>query len=81
MKENGEKDFTETVIASLEDALTRLQAANEEVTRLREELAPKVRHMNEVFDAVKGNHLELKQKLKSLYPQERWAEYGIPDKR
>lgn len=81
VKENGEKDFTETVIASLEDALTRLQAANEEVTRLREELAPKVRHMNEVFDAVKGSHLELKQKLKSFYPQERWAEYGIPDKR
>lgn len=81
VKENGEKDFNETVIASLEDALKRLQAANEEVTRLREELAPKVKHMNEVFEAVKGHHIELKQKLKSFYPQERWAEYGIPDKR
>ena len=81
VKENGEKDFNETVIASLEDALKRLQAANEEVTRLREELSPKVKHMNEVFEAVKGSHIELKQKLKSLYPQERWADYGIPDKR
>lgn len=81
VKENGEKDFTETVIASLEDALKRLQAANEEVTRLREELSPKVKHMNVMFDAVKGSHIELKQKLKSFYPQERWADYGIPDKR
>jgi len=37
--------------------------------------------MNEVFEAVKGSHIELKQKLKSLYPQKRWADYGIPDKR
>lgn len=81
VKENGEKDFTETVIASLEDALKQLQAANEEVTRLREELSPKVKHMNEVFDAIRASHKELKQKLKSFYPQERWAEYGIPDKR
>lgn len=81
LKENGEKDFTETVIASLEDALKQLQAANEEVIRLREELSPKVKHMNEVFDAIRASHKELKQKLKSFYPQERWAEYGIPDKR
>lgn len=81
VKENGEKDFNETVIASLEESLKQLQAVNEEVTRLREELSPKVKHMNEVFDAVKGVHKDLKTKLKSFYPQERWAEYGIPDKR
>ena len=81
VKENGEKDFTVTEIASLEESLKQLQAANEEVTRLREELSPKVKHMNEVFDAVKGVHKDLKTKLKGLYPQEQWAEYGIPDKR
>ena len=81
VKEHGEHDFTEEAIATLEEALGKLKVANEEVTRLREELAPKVKHMNEVFDAVKGGHQELKQKLKSLYPQEKWAEYGIPDKR
>lgn len=81
VKEHGENEFTEAAIASLEETLGKLQAANDEVTRLREELAPKVKHMNEVFDAVKGGHQGLKQKLKSLYPQEKWADYGIPDKR
>ena len=56
VKENGEKDFNETVIASLEESLKQLQAANEEVTRLREELSPKVKHMNEVFDAIRASH-------------------------
>ena len=81
VKENGEKDFTETEIKALEESLKKLEAANDEVTRLREELSPKVKHMNEVFDAVKGVHKDLKTKLKGFYPQERWAEYGIPDKR
>lgn len=81
VKENGEKDFTETEIKALEESLKKLEAANDEVTRLREELSPKVKHMNEVFDAVKGVHKDLKTKLKGFYPQERWVEYGIPDKR
>ena len=81
VSEHGENDFTETAIASLEESLKQLEAANEEVTRLREELSPKVKHMNEVFDAVKGAHKDLKQKLKGLYPPEQWAEYGVPDKR
>jgi len=81
VKENGEKDFTVTEINALEESLKKLESANDEVTRLREELTPKVKRMNEVFDAVKGVHKDLKTKLKGLYPQERWADYGIPDKR
>lgn len=81
VKENGEKDFNETEIKALEESLKKLESANDEVTRLREELSPKVKHMNEVFDAVKGVHKDLKTKLKGFYTQERWAEYGIPDKR
>ena len=72
---------TNEEIENMVNALSELEKANAEVDRLREELSPKVKHMNEVFDAVKGGHQELKQKLKSLYPQEKWAEYGIPDKR
>ena len=81
VKENGGKDFTNVEIDHLEEALKQLQEANDEVTRLREELAPKVKHMNQIFDGIKGNHQELKQRLKGFYPQEKWAEYGIPDKR
>ena len=81
VKENGGSDFSEAEINALEASLKQLQAANDEVTRLREELAPKVKHMNEIFDAIKADHKELKQRLKGFYPQEKWAEYGIPDKR
>ena len=81
VKEHGENDFTEASITALEESLKQLEAANEEVTRLREELAPKVKRMNEIFDAVKGVHKDLKQKLKGLYPPEQWANYGISDKR
>ena len=45
------------------------------------ELSPKVKHMNEVMDGVKASYIEKKRTLKGYYPQERWAEYGIPDKR
>ena len=81
VKENGGNDFNESEISALQESLQQLQAANDEVTRLREELAPKVKHMNEIFDAIKVSHKDLKQRLKGLYPQERWADYGIPDKR
>ena len=81
VKEHGENDFTEASISALEESLKQLEAANEEVTRLRDELAPKVKHMNEVFNSVKGVHKDLKQKLKGLYPPEQWADYGVPDKR
>ena len=37
--------------------------------------------MNEVLARVKASYTEAKKTLKGYYPQERWAEYGIPDKR
>ena len=68
-------------IDQFEQALSELSAANEEVDRLREELQPKVKHMNEVLAGVKASYTEAKKTLKGYYPQERWADYGIPDKR
>ena len=68
-------------INSMEQSLTELESANAEVERLREELTPKVKKMNEVLAQVKEAYAEKKKTLKGYYPQERWAEYGIPDKR
>ena len=65
----------------MEQALKELEAANAEVDRLREELSPKVKHMNEVLARVKATYADKKKTLKGFYPQERWADYGIPDKR
>ena len=32
-------------------------------------------------DAIKASYAESKKTLKGYYPQERWPDYGIPDKR
>ena len=72
---------TSDEINSMEQSLKELEAANADIDRLREELTPKVKHMNEVLTRVKGAYAAKKKTLKGYYPQERWADYGIPDKR
>ena len=68
-------------INSMEKSLKELESANAEVDRLREELTPKVKYMNEVLTRVKQAYADKKKTLKGYYPQERWADYGISDKR
>ena len=72
---------TNDEIGQMEQALKELEAANAEVDRLREELSPKVKHMNEVLARVKATYADKKKTLKGYYSQERWADYGIADKR
>ena len=78
---DGMSGISNAEIDRLEQALSALSIANAEVDRLREELQPKVKHMNEVLAGVKESYVEAKKTLKGYYPQERWADYGIPDKR
>jgi len=80
LKGNGE-GVTSAEITIMEQAVKELAAANEEVERLRAELAPKVKQMNDVMSQVKTAYAEKKKMLKGCYPQEHWIEYGIPDKR
>lgn len=72
---------TNDEINAMEQAIRELEAINAEVERLREELTPKVKQMNEKMASVKASYAEKKKTLKGYYPQERWIEYGIPDKR
>ncbi len=81
ISERGEQGVSNRQIDEMQAALSQLAEANAEVDRLREELSPKVKHMNEVLTAVKTTYGETKKTLKGYYPQERWADYGIPDKR
>ena len=39
------------------------------------------KQMNAVMARVKSAYAEKKKTLKGYYPQERWADYGVPDKR
>ncbi len=68
-------------IDAMEKNLDELAKANEACDRLRAELSPKVKHMNDVLTAVKVAYGEQKRTIKGYYPQERWADYGVPDKR
>ena len=72
---------TNDEINVLEQAIRELETINAEVEHLRGELTPKVKQMNEKMARVKASYAEKKKTLKGYYPQERWAEYGIPDKR
>ena len=72
---------TTAEIDEMERVLGELSAANDECERLRAELAPKVKHMNEVLAVAKNAYADKKKTLKGYYPQERWADYGVPDKR
>ena len=75
------KSFGQAAIDGCISVVSELEAANAEVDRLREELAPKVKRMNAVMASVKEAYAEKKKTLKGYYPQERWADFGVPDKR
>ena len=81
VKEMGEHGVTNDEINAMEQAVKELEAANAEVDRLREDLKPKVKVMNDVMNRVKNTYAEKKKTLKGYYPQERWIDYGVPDKR
>jgi len=77
----GERSFNNSEIDQMEQSLKELSAANDDVDRLRDELQPKVKHMNDLLAKVKTAYAESKKTLKGYYPQERWADYRITDKR
>lgn len=72
---------TNEEIDAMEQAVNTLEAANAEIDRLREELSPKVKQANAIMTRVKEAYIEKKKTLKGYYPQERWMDYGVPDKR
>jgi hypothetical protein len=77
----GERGISNNEINEMEKTVEMLSEANSEVDRLREELAPKVKKMNNLMSLVKASYAESKKTIKGYYPQERWTDYGIPDKR
>lgn len=81
ISEMGERGVTNAETEQLERTLVLLEQQSNEVEKLRAELATKVKLQNETMSAVKTSYTELKKTLKGYYPQERWQDYGIPDRR
>lgn len=81
ISEMGERGVTNQEVAKFENDLVTLEQQSKEVDQLREELKVKVKRMNETFTAVKKTYSKTKKVVKEYHPQERWTDYGIPDKR
>ena len=81
ISETGERGVTNADVEKLEKDMASLDQQSGEVDRRRAELSEKVRRMNETLLAVKDSYNETKKVVKGFYPQERWIDYGIPDKR
>ena len=77
---SGMRGVSNNEINEMEKTVAMLSEANAEVDRLREELTPKVKKMNDLMTLVKASYAETKKTLKGYYSQERWPDYGIPDK-
>lgn len=79
--EMGERGMTRAAIAQFENDLAMLERQNAETDKLRADLRAKVKRMNSTLEAVKTTYSEAKKTIKGYYPQERWLDYGVPDKR
>lgn len=81
IREMGERGVTNKEVEVFENDLATLAEQSAEVDKMRAELNVKVRRMNETFMKIKETYSETKKTIKGYYPQERWIDYGIPDKR
>ena len=75
------KGITDSSLESMTKDLEKLALANEECSRVREELSIKVKHMNSILTTVKEAFADKKRITKTNYPQEHWIRYGVQDKR
>lgn len=81
ISEMGERGITNEEVRRFENDLATLEQQSAEVDKIRAELSEKVKRMNETFVRVKEIYSDAKKVIKGYYPQERWMDYGILDKR
>ena len=81
ISEKGERGITNEEVRRFENDLATLEQQTAEVDKIRAEVSEKVKRMNETFMRVKETYSDAKKVIKGYYPQERWMDYGIPDKR
>ena len=81
LKESGGTEISVNELKSTEESLNELESLSSDIDRLREELNPKVKDANHKLAVIKRIYSEQKKIIKSRYPMERWADYGVPDKR
>ncbi len=77
----GCQGITNQDIIAMEQVVDSLGVISKECDELREQLAPKIKHTTELMAKVKTTYANTKCVIRNSYPQEKWAEYGLADKR
>lgn len=75
------KGVRDESLTTMSNDLAALKKMSDECDTIREDLAGKVKTMNEVLKRVKEAFADHKLIVKRNYPQERWINYGVQDKR
>lgn len=73
--------ITASALANMEHKIAALAEAGRECDEVRKVVAEYVKKTNTLLTEIKDEYGEMKKKIKSYYPQERWMDYGVPDKR
>lgn len=81
LNETGDKAISSEELLATAFELNELQARSKEVDALREDLNDKVKDVNHRLDEMKQRYAVQKKIIKGRYPMDRWADYGVPDKR
>ena len=81
LKELQKYGITSEDLRAMAANIETLSVANDNCDRMRAELAARVKKMNRTLAAVKEQFQAKKRIVKLNYPQERWQDFGIQDKR
>lgn len=68
-------------LEDMEIQLEKLQKASKEVEEMRARLSEKVKTTNAILGQIKQSYQSTKEIIRNNYPQERWQEFGVIDKR
>ena len=81
LNESGDTSISYETLEATKSALNELETRSKEVDAIREQLNAKVKDVNLRLDQMKQLYGEQKKIIKGRYPMDRWADYGVPDKR
>jgi uncharacterized protein (UPF0305 family) len=76
-----DKGIDEAFVSRIEAEMRDLVARNDELERRRKDFHDYAHATNEVLDEMKQQIKTAKKIVKMNYPQEKWIQFGISDKR
>jgi uncharacterized protein YydD (DUF2326 family) len=81
MDEVAHLGITTEQLDKMEKQLDELRQESQRCEQLRSQLSEQVHKSNEQLQEVKRVFIEKKNIVKGFYPQERWIDFGVADKR